>query len=269
MPTESWNRRIYALINSWISELGSGFGLRFRLPAPVAFAKVTDVLWTQIKRTHPWVALPQELLPEAKSVIVYAVPLTLEAIRSNVESAEPSVEWLRDYAYANKIINETSKRVAELLEREGYASVSLKATHDFDDETLRASWSHKHAGYVAGLGTFGANRLLITKKGCAVRLGSVVTALELEPTARPKFEYCLEKRGFRCGKCVERCPVGALSDWDRGKFDCWHRLQRIDRENKTYAEAFGGPLSACGKCAVGIPCATRVPRAPSTNATIT
>ena len=224
---------------------------------------MSDPLWAKIKELHPWMVAPHELLPEAKSVVVYAVPLTLEAVCSNVESAEPSTEWLRDYAYTNKVIDEASKRLAELLEREGYASVPLKATHDFDAETLRASWSHRHAGYIAGLGTFGANRLLITEKGCAVRLGSVVTTLKLKPTMKPEFEYCLEKWGLKCERCLERCPAGALNEWDGGKFRCWRKLQRVDDENKERARAFGGPLNACGKCAVGIPCATQIPRAPS------
>lgn len=261
MRGKGWAEEVRKLLNEWVEELGRGFSLKYRLPAPVAFARAADPLWAEIRNLHPWMATPQELLPEADTIIVFAVPLTLEAVRSNVEGAEPSVEWLRDYAYTSRVIDEVSRRLAEFLEREGYASVALRATHDFDPKRLAASWSHRHAGYIAGLGTFGANRLLITEKGCAVRLGSVVTELGVEPTPRPRFEYCLEKRGLPCGRCRGRCPIGAFDDWERKKFECWRKQLQTCEENRELVKAFGYPVDACGKCSVAVPCATEIPRA--------
>jgi len=51
---------------------------------------------------------------------------------------------------------------------------------------------------------------LITPKGKAVRVGSVVARLQIPPTARPytdRHAYCLFFTAGTCRKCIERCPV--------------------------------------------------------------
>lgn len=35
-----------------------------------------------------------------------------------------------------------------------------------------SEWSHRHAAYIAGLGIFGINNMLITNKGCVGRIPS-------------------------------------------------------------------------------------------------
>jgi len=259
MSSNDIEQEIRRLVNELAEELAGKYNLRYRLPAPVAFASTDDPLWDKIKEIHPWLSHPKELLPNARSVITYAIPLSWEAILSNVGGFDPSREWLRDYAYANRVIGKISERVAGWLGEKGFKSIGLKATHDFDQKTLKSSWSHRHAGYVAGLGTFGLNRLLITEKGVAVRLGSILTEAKLRPTPRPNYEYCLAKRGRKCSKCLENCPIDALTNWEEKKDLCWHKQLLTSIEHKDLAEAFSYSVDACGKCAVGVPCTVEVP----------
>ena len=77
-----------------------------------------------------------------------------------------------------------------------------------------SNWSEKHAGYAAGLGTFGYNTNLITPLGCSTYVGSLVTSLPLLPNPRlyeSHLSNCLFYREDSCGRCIERCPSGALS----------------------------------------------------------
>jgi epoxyqueuosine reductase QueG len=47
-----------------------------------------------------------------------------------------------------------------------------------------SSWSERHAAHAAGLGTFGLCDGLITPKGKAMRAGSVVAKIQVEPSIR-------------------------------------------------------------------------------------
>ncbi len=51
---------------------------------------------------------------------------------------------------------------------------------------------------------------LITAKGMAGRLGSVITNLKIETTKRPYkglYDYCI-----KCNVCIRRCPGNAIKD---------------------------------------------------------
>ena len=116
--------------------------------------------------------------------------------------------------------------------------------------TYSSNWSERHAAYVCGLGTFSLTRAIITQKGTAGRLGSIITDLELEPDPRPYtglYDYCT-----RCGACIRRCPVQAIS-LEGGKLqDPCNQRSAMLRER--YAPRYG-----CGKCQTGIPCQSRIP----------
>lgn len=245
-------RTLRDLVNLIVRDEVTASGISFRLPAPVASCSAEDPLWRELKVSHPWMRVPREVLPGAKGVIVFALPISLETVMSNLMGEDPSFEWLRDYVAANEILWRVATRIASIFEDYGYKSIAMSPTHDFDEE-LRASWSHRHAGFLCGLGTFGLNNLLITTMGCAVRLNSVITEASVEEGPRPEFEYCLAKRGHKCDVCMRRCPIRALDDWSLRKRLCYENLVKS-------AERVGiGQADACGKCSTGVPCATRVP----------
>ena len=53
------------------------------------------------------------------------------------------------------------------------------------DYVYASNWSERHMAHAAGLGTFGLCDGLITAKGKAMRVGSVVARIKLPPTPRP------------------------------------------------------------------------------------
>ena len=63
--------------------------------------------------------------------------------------------------------------------------------------------------------------MLITKAGCAGRIGSLLISAEIPPIPRPKEEFCRHKRGEKCLVCVDRCQSGALSSNGFDKEKCF------------------------------------------------
>jgi len=206
-------------------------------------------------------ALPKDLLATARSVIVFFVPFTKDLARENHKGKIPCRNWGVAYESTNALINSLCEHIKLFLEDAGYQSALVPATHNFDHKQLMARWSHKHLGYVAGLGRFGINAQFITPSGCAGRLGSLVTEADFgdSPLVKEK-ELCLHKNGHKCLVCVKRCPVGAVSSEtgiDRKK--CWARLKSNLHETQELA-GLEQTSHVCGKCQVVVPCSFEIPR---------
>jgi epoxyqueuosine reductase QueG len=121
------------------------------------------------------------------------------------------------------------------------------------------NWSQRHVAYISGIGNFGLNNLLITVRGCAGRIGSVLTSANIKPIERPQQHFCLVKRGKDCHKCVMNCPVKALTmngEFDRNKCMSYLVKQRR-RQERVFGLAEG--TQSCGKCSVNIPCQEKIP----------
>ena len=205
-------------------------------------------------------ALPQELLPSAGSVVVFFVPFVKAIAVENHKGEIPCRNWGLAYEATNRLINRLSRHIQQHLEKRGYKTELTPATHNFDPVKLVSRWSHKHLGYLAGLGRFGVNAQLITPSGCAGRLGSLVTDAELgdSPLVEEK-ELCLYKNGHKCLVCVKRCPVGAVSESGIDRKLCWQRLNF----NQARTEELAGlekTTQVCGKCQVLMPCSLTVPK---------
>ena len=203
--------------------------------------------------------LPKDLLPNAKSVVVFFIPFVKDLAIENHKGERPCRNWGLAYESTNRLINDLCGKFHQYLEEMGYQAAVVPATHNFDHTTLVSRWSHKHLGYIANLGRFGVNAQFITPAGCAGRLGSFVTDADLgdSPLVSEK-ELCLHKNGKKCLVCVDRCPVGAVSEAGIDRHRCWNRL----RSNHTEIEAFKDledTTDVCGKCQVLLPCSLRVP----------
>jgi epoxyqueuosine reductase QueG len=203
--------------------------------------------------------LPRDLLPTANSVIVFFIPFRRELVRGNQAGERPCRDWGVAYVQTNELILRTGRALGELLEARGFRCALTPATHNFNEETLTARWSHKHLGHLVNLGRFGTHRMLITPAGCAGRLGSLVTEADVgdNPLVGAR-EACLLKAGKPCGLCMAACPVHALTvdGFDRRR--CWERL----KENQAGLADFAGlpeTTHVCGKCVSVMPCSVADP----------
>ncbi len=249
-----WLRdEIQSIIADWCEEKRSENYWREPL---VAVASASDPLFGDLHRvidlTH---AMPTDILPGAESVIVFFLPFQQWLGRENDQAGFHAARgWAASYLATNELIQTINAHLRSRIEDAGYQAAVTPATHNFDERKLISRWSHKHLAYIAGLGTFGCNHLLITASGCCGRLGSLVTSMPLPPTPRPDQEWCLEKAGSECFACVLKCSYEALFEnrYDRRK--CYEQCLINDRY---YADL---PLvDVCGKCACEVPCSYCIP----------
>ena len=197
---------------------------------------------------------PRDLLATAKSLIVFFIPFKRELVKENKKGDRPCRNWGLAYVETNDLIGRLSQAIAAFLVENGFKSGLTPATHNFDEDILMARWSHKHLAFLANLGRFGTHHMLITPVGCAGRLGSLVTEADLGD--HPMIETdlaCLLKAGKKCGKCIEACPVDALSENGFDRRRCWNRLNE-NRKTLDYFADLPETTHVCGKCAALMPC---------------
>lgn len=247
------------MVKNWIVDYVNDYAdthdieTRWREPV-IGVADANDPLYKELKTiissTH---AFPFDIVPEAKSVIVFFVPFSREIVFSNIPEEESSREW--DYAYieTNQMLGDLTAYLYDKITEKGYRASNLPPTYNYDKEKLISDWSHRSSAYIAGIGTFGINNMLITEKGCCGRLGSVITDWELPPDSRPEKEYCLYKAKGICGKCISKCVNDAFNIkngeviYDRYK--CNEQIY-----DKIIPQWPIGSGDTCGKCMCGVPC---------------
>ncbi len=251
----------------------------------VGFADGDDPLFRDYKRIiGEFHATPREVLegtiratgcyrprPAAVSVIAFALPSSpATRVSQHAETALGSRRWNASRWHGQECINRLSRHLVALLEDQGYHAIAPELVPGFEVKLGGASgvpaapWSQRHVAYAAGLGTFSLNDGLITAKGLAVRLGSVVCDLPIPPTPRPAGShtaYCLFYRDGACSGCAARCPVGAITERGHDKAKCaaylWIEMPALlKKEGRTgYVGAFPG----CGLCQTAVPCESGIP----------
>ena len=244
--------------------------------ALVGFVAGADPIWQQYKEYvgafhwTPWEVFNQHC-PEASAsaeeltVISWVLPQREMVRKANRRAKKyPAEEWARIRVYGEKFNVALRQHAAKRLTQAGHAAiapmlVSNWTTVNSQRFSYASSWSERHAAHAAGLGTFGLCDGLITARGKAMRVGSVVAKVSIEPTPRPYADhraYCLFFADGTCGKCIDRCPVRAITENGHDKEKCRQHLVR-SREyvKKTYKfEGYG-----CGLCQVGVPCEAGIP----------
>lgn len=242
----------------------------------VGFASGADPIWQQYKEYvgpfhwTPWEVFTQHCPGEPAgaadlTVVSWVLPQRQAVRRANRRSRRyPAEEWARIRVYGEEFNAALRRHMVDALERAGHRAVApMLAPNWAIVKSARfsyaSSWSERHAAHAAGLGTFGLCDGLITAKGKAMRVGSVVAHLSVKPTLRPYSDhraYCLFFVDGSCGKCIERCPAGAITRAGHDKEKCRRHLARSrEHVKKTYRfEGYG-----CGLCQVGVPCEARIP----------
>ena len=180
------------------------------------------------------------------------------------QTVYPSERWARARIFGERVNDKLRSHVVTSLQNRGFKAVApvLSPIWKVSDNSRygRASnWSERHAAYASGLGTFGLCDGLITQKGKAMRCGSAVTNMKLQPTERPydtHHAYCLFFSHRTCGRCIQRCPVDAIGTSGHDKSKCKNHLQktRVFVKQNYGFEGYG-----CGMCQTGVPCESKIP----------
>jgi hypothetical protein len=205
---------------------------------------------------------PEEWLPGAQSVISWFLPYHKD-IRASYpkKSALPSLAWVSGRRNGEVFNNVLRRAMIRFLEKHGGKAVAPSITAEYRAVDMLPMWSERHAAFIAGIGSFGIHGALITKKGCAGRIGSVITDLELPPTPRPYreiYEYCPYPSLGKCGACIPRCPVRAIGP----EFGMnWRDNPRCIVQGRDVVGDFfrDWGYHSCGHCLTFLPCVDRIP----------
>lgn len=233
----------------------------------VGFAAADDPLFHDYRQViGPFHLTPRELLPEAQTVISWVLPVNRATSKDNSrEELWPARSWALTRNNGEMFNVALRRHIVAFLEEKGARALAPQLSPQWqqvDDPRIgvASSWSERHAAYAAGLGTFSLNDALITARGIAHRLGSVVTDLVLSPTPRtaPDFRHnCLWFREGSCGACIGRCPAKALSNEGHDKKRC--RAYVYGAVPKEVSERYGVAQTGCGLCQTRVPCEAVVP----------
>jgi ferredoxin len=228
----------------------------------VGVAAADDPLFARLPLPEvvgPIHATPDFWLPGAKTVVSFFAPFSQEiknTYRGN-SSKLPTLEWVSARLNGEIFLNVLRRALWRFLTKQGAQAVIPNLDRRYRAENYLAMWSERHVAYVAGVGAFGLHCGLLTAKGAAGRIGSVVADLALPPTRRPYsgvYDYCLLKRGFECGACIKKCPAGALSKDGKDHQACSRNGDELIRP--AYR---GWGYHSCGHCQNNLPCSDGIP----------
>ncbi len=203
-------------------------------------------------------------MPEHLSVISWILPIVEETRKSNrAETRVPSRLWSHTRWYGEKSNEKLRAYMVELLTDMRYLAVAPGLQPYFkiyaNEKGPYSNWSERHIAYAAGHGTFSLSDGLITECGIAHRCGNVVTSLVLPVSrriAKSPYSNCLFYVGVKCKACINRCPVGAITEKGHDKNKCQQHLRDIGYS----AEALKGgydndrSVAGCGLCQTEVPC---------------
>lgn len=219
----------------------------FRKPI-IGFSSVDDERYKDLKRIiGEWHQRPEEILPGAKSVISYFVPFTENVVEEPRTVDNGSPLWSESYVVINDYFKHINQVISDYLIHQGYTAEYIPATHTYDPKILKATWSHRSAAAISGLGDFGLNRMLITKLGCGGRFGTIITSASLAAAETSEENKCLYVNNGSCTLCIDICPADALKlSGDFDKFACQDVLVKNGDLMESDEDIVGA--DTCGKC---------------------
>mgnify|MGYP006414646269 FL=1 len=241
----------------------------------VGFSSGDDKLYDFYKKDiGEFYVMPNEFMADAHckeykredlTVISWILPQT-DATKADhrKEKYFPSERWARSRIYGEQINVKLRKHLVAKLKEKGFDAVGPMISPLWKGArsvrySFASTWSERHAAYAAGLGTFGLSDALITPKGKAMRTGSVIVDAVIEPTprtAKHHNENCLFLMDGSCGKCIERCPIGAITAEGHDKALC-NKYVTMTRSYVPKHYGFDG--YGCGFCQTGVPCESGIP----------
>lgn len=200
------------------------------------------------------------------AVISWILPSTRATRKDHsAQTRYPSERWARTRYYGEKFNEALRRHVVSRLMDAGISAVA-PILAPFWEKSMEgpyapcSNWSERHAAHAAGLGTFGLCDGLITPLGKAIRTGSVVARMAISPGPRPythHHAWCLHYTHGTCGKCISRCPVGAIRSAGHDKKRCMIYTDQTMRDH--VKKTFGITTYACGLCQADVPCMDHIP----------
>ena len=145
------------------------------------------------KRINPFL-----LYKAVKSIIVVSFPYVSKAqALENKSHVVSRSSWGLDY---HIVLKDKLKAVLEILESNNKTGIILSDNHPLPE---------KHLAYLAGLGNYGKNTLLINPQyGSFFFIGLILTDMEFSDYDTPKYEDICQS----CNLCLKACPTGAISE---------------------------------------------------------
>jgi len=205
--------------------------------------------------------------PVELSVVSWILPASEDIRRSNrKEGRYPSLLWAHARDFGEQFNVKLRHHLVSLLQRKGYRAVA-PMTSPFWKQVrsprigFASTWSERHTAYACGLGAFGLSDGLITAKGKAIRIGSVVTDLPLRPLEKiyPHHQAnCLFYFNKTCKACAARCPAGAITSKGHDKERCFEYSYGVVRRDKM--KEYGVTITGCGLCQTKVPCEFGIPK---------
>lgn len=206
---------------------------------------------------------PRDFVPDAESVISFAMPILDPVMDAPAALADKDLEMIPPdvkYEYLDDFYNEVGhvvhdymlefigQVVGQFLSKEGYKTMffpttGLHPTPHEKEMTDREIWedsdqyapfnytfgpfSHRHAATRAGLGEFGFNNLVLTEEfGPRQRFNSIVTEAPLEPDPLISEPICLrEECNFLC---QEACFMDAITMRDDQEVTDYRTVQEVN-----------------------------------------
>ena len=248
----------------------------WRVPL-VGFSRGDDPLYEEYKKVvgsfhwTPWEIFTQtypgtQVEPEELTVICWVLPQTEAAKADNrKQTVYPAERWARARIFGEQVNDKLRKHLVVALRETGYEAVAPMLSPQWESRwserwAFSSTWSERHAAYASGLGTFGLCDGLITPLGKAMRVGSAVARIQIPPPPRPYQDhhaYCLFFAGGICGKCMARCPVGAVTEAGHDKVTCSQHLRPVTADHVRSNYGFEG--YGCGLCQTRVPCESKIP----------
>ena len=242
----------------------------------VGFASGKDPLFKQYKKIiGDFHFTPQEIFrmsfggkpSKELSVISWILPAAEDIRKSNrKETRYPSLIWAHARNFGEQLNVKLRDHVVSVLKKRGYKAVApmnspfwkwLQST----EVGIASNWSERHVAYACGLGAFGLSDGLITARGKAMRVGSVVTDLPLKPSEKIYPHHhanCLYYFDKSCKACASRCPAGAITEKGHDKDKCYQHLHFAVLKAKK--DEYGVQIAGCGLCQTNVPCEFEIPR---------
>ncbi len=222
--------------------------------------------WTPIEIYRKTFPKENEVTSDKLTIVSWILPHTEQVKQDQRKQTKyPSERWVRARIFGEQFNDTLRQFVVDILSKRGYHALApvlspLWETRSSKRYGFASNWSERHAAFVSGLGTFGLCDGLITPVGKAIRSGSVIANISIEPTPRPYrglHDYCLFYTKKTCRSCVDRCPAGAITEKGHDKDKCHDYIRSIvSLHNRSQYGLEGG---GCGLCQALVPCESKIP----------